>query len=95
MVLSYKLDVGMYVQKCNLFTAACGAFGGGGGGVVFNHQWHKSQRLEDQVPLPSTTHTLESFCKLSQQGKGLAGRTVSQQIQGQGCKLLTISRHSV
>lgn len=94
-MLSYKVDVGMYVQTCNLFTAACGAFGGGEWLFVFNHQRHKSQRLEDQVPLPSTTHTLESSCKLSQQGKGLAGRTVSQQIQGQGCKLLTISRRSV
>lgn len=46
-------------------------------------------------PLPSQIHTLESSCKLSQQGKGLVDHMVYQQIQGQGHKLLVISHHSV
>lgn len=81
--------IAIYVLMCRLFAATFVGFG-----VVWGFFNDKFQHLEDRVALPSTAHTLESSCRLSQQGKGLVGHRVSQQTQGQGRKLLRISHRS-
>lgn len=82
--------IAIYVLMCRLFAATFVGFG-----VVWGFFNDKFQHLEDRVALPSTAHTLESSCRLSQQGRGLVVHRVSQQTQGQGRKLLRISHHSV